>query len=274
MREIRQKFGGLARVLAGSVLLAAAGLKAYDLSYFPLERREVVLLLQVGAEWALGMAMLAGAAPFFWRALAIICFTAFAGVSLYKLSRGEADCGCFGPVPVRPAYTLGLDLLIVVLLGFWRPAGERFRRQRLRWTAAALLGLAPALAAIGLLATRDADHMPVDPAAWMGKPLPLMRHIDIHEQISTGRWTLIFYQHDCPECKPYLLKMHFDPSHSHVAVIEIPPYGRGGMEKMLQARGAVLGRLGEERYWFIETPLKIVVDGGVVREIERPAGED
>lgn len=115
------------RIVLGLVLLTAAALKGHQLATDPVAETSLFssrwfLIGVVEFELFFGLCLLAGLCPrWTWRA-ALVCFTGFACISLYKAVSGEASCGCFGKVPVDPWHTFLLDLAAVIALSRWRPA--------------------------------------------------------------------------------------------------------------------------------------------------------
>jgi hypothetical protein len=55
------------------------------------------------------------------RILAIVCFTAFTAVALFKVVHREASCGCLGNIQVNPLYTFAFDLIVAVAMFWVRP---------------------------------------------------------------------------------------------------------------------------------------------------------
>jgi hypothetical protein len=117
-------------------------------------------------ELLLGLLLVSGILPRLTWASSLVCFGGFALVSLYKALSGDASCGCFGRVPVKPWYTFALDTASVLALFHWRPAEyangaeprARGLRPLLRITAVWLtLG-----AAIGLPAVMARQSAPGD----------------------------------------------------------------------------------------------------------------
>jgi len=115
------------RIVLGLILLTAAALKGHQLATGPVAETSLFtsrwfLICVVEFELFFGLWLLSGLYPRrTWQA-ALVCFSAFACVSLYKALSGEATCGCFGRVPVSPWYTLILDLAAAVALVLCRPA--------------------------------------------------------------------------------------------------------------------------------------------------------
>jgi hypothetical protein len=109
------------RIVLGLILLTAAALKGHQLATEPVAEASLFtsrwfLICVVEFELFFGLWLLSGIYPRrTWQA-ALVCFSAFACVSLYKALSGEASCGCFGRVPVNPWYTVVLDVTAVAAL--------------------------------------------------------------------------------------------------------------------------------------------------------------
>ena len=91
----------MVRVACGVLLLAAAGLKGYQLATEPVLGTGMLdsrLLLTATVEFELlfGLWLLANLWPKLSWAAAMGCFSLFACVSLYKALSGDATCGRFG----------------------------------------------------------------------------------------------------------------------------------------------------------------------------------
>lgn len=72
-------------------------------------------ILASGWELVLAFWLLSGWKSNYSRWATILTFSAFAGLSMYLHSIGQASCGCFGKVEVSPLKTICLDLIIVLL---------------------------------------------------------------------------------------------------------------------------------------------------------------
>ncbi|MHB1423824.1 MAG: MauE/DoxX family redox-associated membrane protein [Gemmataceae bacterium] len=113
-------------ILVGVVLLTAAALKIQQLSAGPTTENTLFtsrwfLIGLVECELALGLWLLIGAYPKPARRAALAAFAGFSLVALYQALTGAPSCGCFGNVPIKPWYTLLLDLAIVAVLWRWNP---------------------------------------------------------------------------------------------------------------------------------------------------------
>jgi hypothetical protein len=112
----------------GLLLLSAAFLKGYELFTSPLPETSLwtsrgVRIAGIEAEWGLGLWLLSGRWSRWARWTALVAFHGFFAFNLSKALAGEANCGCFGPVPINPGWTAGLDLAAIVALWLWRPGG-------------------------------------------------------------------------------------------------------------------------------------------------------
>ena len=127
-----QKMGWpVLRIVLGLVILTAAFLKAHQLSVTPIFGEGLLHarwfnILVVEFELFFGIWLLVGRMPKVTWLASIGCFTAFAGVSLYKAVTGEASCGCWGVIDVNPWYTLTFDSIVIGLLIVFRP--------KVKWT--------------------------------------------------------------------------------------------------------------------------------------------
>jgi hypothetical protein len=112
----------------GSVLLAAAALKAHQFAFGAIAESSLFtsrwfLIGLIELELALGLGLLLGLYPRQARFAALACFTTFGVVSLQQALAGRASCSCFGALNVRPWYTFLFDVAAVVALGQWHPYG-------------------------------------------------------------------------------------------------------------------------------------------------------
>jgi Protein of unknown function (DUF1573) len=116
----------LVAALVGVLLLAAAALKTYGafrglVSPLGAFASPWVQFALVQAECLLGVWLLSGWYPRGAWAATMLTFAGFAAISAYQGRIGQASCGCFGALSVKPWYTFGLDLFVLAVLGFARP---------------------------------------------------------------------------------------------------------------------------------------------------------
>lgn len=230
-----QRFSQAVPMLVGLLLLAAAVLKADGLLVEEalhdglLGNRWLISAAVVG-ELILAAWLLSGVFARRCHHVTLSIFGLFAMVALAKGVTGQASCGCFGRFEVNPWWTLVLDLGVIGSL--WaslrtvRPVenaapasasaamhshGRMPLARPILATALSLLVAVPTTTRMlgTQSASMDADGVIVasgdlvilEPEKWIGKPLPIAAHIDIGRQLTSGRWTLVFYHHDCPKCQ-------------------------------------------------------------------------
>lgn len=270
------------RWLVGLLLLAAALLKAFQLLFDPSvlassTADRSLLFLQVAFEYGLALLVLSGLCWQRVRWVVLVLFVGFAAYSLLLAISGATSCGCFGPVKVSPWWTFFLDTAIVLglLLSVRNriqntaPAEARFavKNQLLAGGALFLIplvALSPSVLAshsrttAGLL-TEVGNLTILEPEEWIGQAFPIAPYIDV--DLSHGRWTVLLHRHDCPQCQQELPKYEQLAYEEQVALVEVPPFG----ELVHNSSGAaVSGRLTGEREWFVQTPVEIILENGIV----------
>lgn len=301
LRDLVGEAYDVVRVLLAVLLLAAAGLKTHQLATGPAPGQDILthrwsLIAQTELEIVLGLWLLGGPLRRLGWAAALACFVGFSGVTFFKGIRGDASCDCFGRVQVHPWITLILDLAIVAALLIFRPKlkqPRRPRKQRLRLAVMVVIALAAVIPAGLVMATYsparltdsgrivgDARIVVLEPETWAGKPLPLLRYIDIADGLTKGKWIVVLYHYDCPHCRKAIpkyearaRKMTDQRGSPRVALIEMPPYSPAGKSLVSAATACTVGRLSDVRDWFAATPVVIeLADGTVIRARQRPSG--
>ena len=282
------------RIVLGLVLLTAAALKGHQLATEPVAGTGLLtsrwfLIGVVEFELFFGLWLLSGLYPSQTWQLALLCFTGFACISLYKGLSGEACCGCFGRVPVNPWYTLVLDLAAVAALLGFRPAGvaessprplagegpgvRAGPRRQVGWVLAAFLaaGIPAALAMASYQAATldeagdifgDSEFVVLEPEQWISKQFPLLKYIDIGDRLAEGKWIVVLYHHDCPHCEEAISKYEKlarvsarQADTPRVAVVEMPPYAGAGQGLISEDTLCTSARLSDMKEWYVETPL-------------------
>jgi hypothetical protein len=276
------------RWLVGLLLLVASVLKAYQLIFDPsmigLSREDRFLLfVQIACEYGLALLVLCG---LYWQRLrwvVLVLFVGFASYSLYLAIGGVTSCGCFGPVRISPWWTFLLDIAIVFGL-LW----EVFRRPQVTGkelahrpsaTRLTIAGLVFAVSLVGFIAAVQPTHghaqngliaqaggfMILEPEDWIGHDLPIAAYINA--DLSHGRWTVLFHRHDCPQCQQELSKFEQLAHKERVALVEVPPFG----DSISPNNGAAMhARLSSEREWFVQTPVQIILENGIVVAASKP----
>lgn len=117
----------------------------------------------------------------------------------------------------------------------------------------------------------DGKIVVLEPEKWIGKRFPLLDYIDIGDKLKEGRWLVLLYHHDCPDCRQAIENLSHEKSfkgeETRVALIEVPPYGDTKTRVALSEIRVTLGRLDETRDWFVSTPTKAWLDSNEVRAV-------
>jgi uncharacterized membrane protein YphA (DoxX/SURF4 family) len=130
-------FAQFVTALLGMLLLAAACLKLYGMSFSPVPSvgwmsLPSIQLVVVLAEILLGSCLLFGLAkPFTWL-VSLITFSTFAVVSGYFGYIGQASCGCFGVIKASPWVVFTIDILAVLALLAIKPGQSAWEEARTR----------------------------------------------------------------------------------------------------------------------------------------------
>jgi len=279
----------------GLLLLVAAVLKGAQLLTQPVADSDIwssrpFLVFQVEFELALAIWLLSGLFKKAAWLAALLCFSLFSFVTLYKAVTGAVSCGCFGSVHVNPWLTLLIiDIPAVIALLIFRPSLPVLRSQEsIKALIRELLAPLPSLlrlalsASIGLLALAvttpilalnkpaavTSSYEILEPEAWPGKQLPILEHIDIADQLKTGNWLILLYHHDCHDCTEAIPKyeriahdLAGNGDFLRIALIEVPPYGP---PLATSDSPCMLGRLANTKEWFVTTPAVALLTHGTV----------
>jgi thiol-disulfide isomerase/thioredoxin len=280
------------RWAAALLLLAAAVLKAHAVVTGPLTdglltSRPLVMLLIEG-EFLFAVLLATGFFRTHVRFLAIGLFALLAVAAAYEAFSGAASCGCFGRVQVDPRVTLSFDLLLLAALVIFSPSRPSPAAPSGRTLAVLLLPTIAVAAAGGLfMATHGptvlADDLPsgsgvvvLDSDTWIGKRLPILKHIDVGDRLATGDWVVLLHRAGCHTCEAALpvyrqlaAEGEFVAGKPGVALIAMP-----SEEPLGQVSGRHLeltGRLLPDRDWFATTPVALLLHDGIV--LETASGE-
>ncbi len=280
----------LVRVLLGVQLLVMAGLQGHQLTATPTSESALLasqwgLILIVEFELFLGICLLASV----WAKAAWVAALGFSGmfgcVSLWIAVSGGASCGGFGLLPFSPWYAAALGLAIACSLVRWRPRESSFAFGQALAVLAVwfLIGLPGAyvMAACARATISDAGEIAGDstvvvlePEQWVGEQFSLLEYIDVGDQLAKGKWLVVLYHHDCPECRSVLpkyeqlsrdLASRGEPL--RVALIEMPPYAPDWLQLVSPDMRCLIGHLSDEKEWFMTTPQEVVVHGAEVTNI-------
>ena len=278
------------RALLGLVLLIAAALKGYQLATEPVANNGILtsrwfLIAQVEFELMFGLLLLSGLYKRLMWMVALVCFVGFSLVTLYKGLAGAASCGCFGQVEINPWYTLIFDLAAVTALLIFRPSGKHRQYVQFHWLRSAMVAAVALVAGIpGGLAMAsyipaavtsqgniigDGQIVVLEPETWVGKRFPLLKYIDIGDQLERGNWIVLLYHHDCPQCHEAIRKyeqmakdLAGNEDFLQIALIQVPPYGIASIGQNLHCSS---GRLINTKEWFITTPTVVLLESGTIR---------
>jgi hypothetical protein len=220
-----------------------------------------------------------------------VLFIGFAGFSAYRAWAGYESCGCFGAVKVYPLWTLILDVVVasVAAIASWHtPANsDGTASVRRAFLVYALLGIAsvawiagrgPIKATEGF-GVQQGGLVLLEPETWLGKAIPVAEHLVPRQELASGSWILLFFHHDCPDCQAALPKyealaqrLEGEKDVRRVLLVEVPPYGADAW----QGEHAAMARLPDGVDWFVEAPVEVRIDVGLVTNasLELPAIEE
>jgi len=226
----------------------------------------------------------------------LVCFVGFSCVTLYKGLSGEASCGCFGKVEISPWYTLAFDICAVLAMLAFRPGRIDTHPMRPGWGRLAGLGafvLAVAVSGGWTMAnyqpavldsdgdlTGDGEIVVLEPEKWIGKRCPLLRYVDITENLTQGKWLVLLYHHECVRCREAIQvlqklskNLRANKIITHIALIDMPPYS----DQLISSRNPsdeIHGRLDNHVSWFAATPVLFLLENGIVRRAWRSGAPD
>lgn len=281
-----QNYSHWIRLLIGCILLTSAGLKAF---LFVTEPKELPFLLHnrwlliaiVEIEWVMGSFLILGGFPTLVITLCTILFGGFSCVTFYAFLMGYKNCGCFGPIHVRPLYSLLLDVFVVILgILLISNAQESSRPFGLRRYALC------ALVAAGLLGGyrmfQSGYHQPtqvvleasdntiyLEPDTWTSKQLPITRYLGADAIFDGGPWTLLIYRSDCGSCRKavdYLQKLAQASPNKRFGLIEVPV--NSTFSAPISNKNVMHWQLSTQVDWFVATPVMLQVTDGVVESVQ------
>jgi hypothetical protein len=267
-----------ANLLAGILLVISATLKIHELAILPFtqnilfESRNVSIFL-VCLELVLGVWLTTGwkAKPAKWVAATI--FSVFCLSNLVLILNGSKSCGCFGVFSMPPAFTLAIDVVVLVLVLYGIPRETRDFPQKAAFLCVlTVLGVAFALfqlrirtlEKIGTVIDKG-DMIMLREENWIGEPLPLVGLIDGDEAaIEVGDWQVVLYHADCPKCESLLDSKELLASKT--AFVQVPPYETYGLVDTPSLKWL---RLSAEYDWFVVSPVIIELKDGVVISVQK-----
>jgi hypothetical protein len=272
------------------------------------------LIAVIEFEVLLGLSLLLRLWPrSIWR-VSLTCFAMFALASLYEAASGSTSCGCFGMVQVNPWITFAVDLAAMVALtwsspvkaccnpaassdaispatGQTAPANCGFgSRPQLNWKLTVLAALFFAINIPAAIAMKSVQRVAMlddsgeivggggtvllDPTGWVGKPFPLLRHIDIGDRLLAGNWVVVLFRPDCSKCADFASNLRENGVDSEIdengvrrAFIEVPSSRTNGPPTKLSFGADLVGKLSDNRAWITTTPQVFRIRDGTVRSV-------
>ena len=222
----------------------------------------------------------------------IAVFASFSGVSLSRAFAGAETCSCLGAIHVKPSLMLLVDVLILTAFVTCSPSALSNSQRNRGVVLAGLLcflgfGLDTYHARYELQrrlqeASESASGLVfsdqtvvVSPQRWIGKPFPLLRYIDIGDELGRGDWNVVLYRHGCPRCEKLLAQLKdqgiagFNDDGARLALISLATNPRNDMT--MRSGDVQFGKLMSSYEWVFQTPLLLKVsNGNVVQVVAQP----
>lgn len=284
--------------VAGLFLLVGSVLKCHQILTTPIISEGfweswAFFVIQVPLELGLAIWLLSGLFRKAAWLLTTASFALFVVVTFQKTIAGAESCGCFGAVHVDPRITLlAIDIPIFLALVIFRPLGQKFLSPLPSAKHFFSILFITAIIMAALVPTLLFNKVePVDTKEWINpiepnnviqdsnavpvpvvrKEWPMLKDIDIAEQLRTGIWIVVCYHHDCPTCAeliPVYEKAYREIKDNDVikvALVEMPPFG-GPDEQLVPADTVcTTGQLAEN--WHVMSPLVVVLSDSEVLEV-------
>ena len=111
------------------------------------------------------------------------------------------------------------------------------------------------------------------PKEWLDQKWLLLDFVEIDENLRQGHWIVVLYGADCRSCQK-----HFEEwkntgfpvaaeGNERIALLEISGKPENSLKRGLAGEPFILGNLSGERQWYIETPVILLLQEGIVRQI-------
>lgn len=275
-------------ISVAALLLATAALKAISPSQaittaatWGMDYPVVIFVVQV--ELLLAAWLLSRTALKLARFVTASMFLFFATISLVLALQGHTSCGCFGQLKMDPWMMFLLDSS-VVLAFLWAALVATpcptTTKSPFRSISFAYPGLAP-LALTAMLIHRpetlvssttmvgSSNIVILEPETWIGEKCPLAEHVAPSVDFAEKKSTVLVYHHDCPACQEALpnyvnlAKQNVDRD-QQVVLVEVPPLGN---ER--EPSAAIHTTLPDDRDWFVQAPVELVIDQGIVTSVRQ-----
>lgn len=125
----------------------------------------------------------------------------------------------------------------------------------------------------------DGKIVVLKPERWVGKRLPVARHIDIGRELSRGVWIVLFVHDGCsacreavPEYEALARELSARDGCPKVALVECQPR-IDQKHAVLGASTCTRGNLSRAKRWIISTPAALLIDEGKVQTVFESPGD-
>lgn len=106
------------------------------------------------------------------------------------------------------------------------------------------------------------------------KPWPMAEHVDVMDKLDSDISVVYLYRYDCPNCREDIdefeqIVKQFAGNEQAIkfAYIAVPPYPSPEQELVPDDTPAVRGKLSDEKEWYFETPIVVVLADGKVANV-------
>jgi hypothetical protein len=237
--------------------------------------------------------------------VAVVLFSIFTVVSIWKSLTGVSECGCFGRFTLSPLQSLMINIGCLSVLGLLAkrsslrsetrgvisPNRQIFDRsnivQVLYYSLCAGICLAPLLflafipdatIAYNLVDLRNQSNpvgvVILDFGAWIGKSFGLTELIaDCPNTLENGTWTVVFYSNRCSSCDRVLNELLETEPRKSSQVLLISVNGIDAAAKKIdkEHHGSLhYGYLQDPKKYFVDTPTVLFLEDGIVVDTKTP----
>jgi hypothetical protein len=113
----------------------------------------------------------------------------------------------------------------------------------------------------------------LDPGDWVGRPFPLLKHIEIDTDLAAGHWKVLLVQPDCADCRAAVRQLADNLRRSRPPMLRwaVVSLSSGPLPEDFAPVGAGyrVGRLDAHHEWFAQTPVEIEIDNAVVESTKQ-----
>lgn len=287
--------------LIGLILVLASIAKGYELqtttlmggSFFELEWFRIV---QVNFELILGLLLLVGWMRRLICKITLILFCIFLPVTAYKIVTGAPSCGCFGRLEIDPRLILCLDIFVILLMvsteikSCMPTVGPRpFVLEKKGILCVILATSIIFIVTLNIIFMSSRYHaiesknesfgqtgsvVLLNPFTWPNKVFPLLPYMNNSDILHKGRWLVLLHHPDCHICEQVLpnfkrLASELKSTHADVqiAMVSLLPRALDDKENLVLIDNIHHLELTNDRAWYAQTPILILLKNGVVTEV-------